>query len=131
MRHVRLCLFPLILLLADPAAAQPAAKNAPADGPARADGKSTTPAPATALPAKTNPALDAADRQARKQGLVDLNGASEEELIVLPGVGKAQAKRIIAGRPYASKATLVSRKILPRAAYDKIKDNVTVVQVSH
>jgi Helix-hairpin-helix motif len=37
---------------------------------------------------------------------VDLNAATEKELDGLPGVGPATAKKIIAGRPYASVADL-------------------------
>lgn len=33
---------------------------------------------------------------------VDINGSSEKELEKLPGIGKATAKKIVAGRPYAS-----------------------------
>ncbi len=56
---------------------------------------------------------------------LDLNSASEDDLTGLPGVGKHEAKRIIAGRPYHVKHDLVSKKILSAAAYEKLKDDVT------
>jgi DNA uptake protein ComE-like DNA-binding protein len=55
-----------------------------------------------------------------------LNAASEDELTGLPGVGKHEAKRIIAGRPYKDKHDLVSKKIMSASAYDKLKDDVDV-----
>jgi len=37
--------------------------------------------------------------------------ANREQLKTLPGIGDAEAGRIIAGRPYDSKADLVGRKV--------------------
>jgi DNA uptake protein ComE-like DNA-binding protein len=57
---------------------------------------------------------------------LDLNSASEEDLTGLPGIGKHEAKRIMAGRPYKDTHQLVSKKILSESQYEKIKDDVAV-----
>ena len=50
----------------------------------------------------------AAAKEAAKKATqkVDINSASEKDLEELPGVGPATAKKIVAGRPYASVADL-------------------------
>ena len=59
---------------------------------------------------------------------LDLNTASEHDLIKLPGVGEARAKAIMKGRPYKAKDELVDRKILTAAVYQKIKDRIIARQ---
>jgi len=56
---------------------------------------------------------------------VDLNTASEKELEELPGVGPATAKKIVAGRPYASVSDL-SKAGVPASTISKISSMVVV-----
>lgn len=60
--------------------------------------------------------------------LIDINTASEEQLKKIAGIGDEYSKKIIAGRPYAKKDQLKSRKIIPDAHYEKIKDRIIAKQ---
>lgn len=71
----------------------------------------------------------AASKTAAKQAeLVDINTATEAELVALPAIGEAYAKKIIAGRPYARKDELVSKNIMPETSYAKVKDKIIAKQ---
>ena len=87
-----------------------------------------------APPAKTTGAPQAAEKgtKAEKQvtpdNPVDINSASKAQLRKIPGVNDALADKIVAGRPYLSKAHLVTRNIMSGAHYAQIKDLIIARQ---
>ena len=58
---------------------------------------------------------------AQTQKQVDINTASEEEMVAI-GIEKAAARKIVEARPYRNKTELVSKQLLTRVQYDKLKD---------
>jgi DNA uptake protein ComE-like DNA-binding protein len=55
---------------------------------------------------------------------LDINTATKEQLEALPGIGDKYSQKIIDGRPYRAKSDLVSKHILPRSVYDKVKADI-------
>lgn len=58
--------------------------------------------------------------------LVDINKASRSELKTLPGIGDAEAAKIIAARPYMTKTDLVTKNALTLQTYDELRSKVVV-----
>lgn len=64
-----------------------------------------------------------------KEGLgrektININRASREDLLALPGLTDRQADRIVAERPFANAHDLVARRVMSDVQYDKIRSRV-------
>ncbi len=81
-----------------------------------------SPAPAARAPHQAAPAPTAR---------IDLNSASEAQLQNLPGIGPARAKAIIAARPIAKPADLVTKKVLSQGVLDGLKDRIALANINH
>lgn len=72
---------------------------------------------ASASPAEHRSTVNLDDR-------VDLNHASLEELMKVPGMTRTWAERIIRFRPYRSKQDLIDEGVVPGDVYRRIRDYV-------
>ncbi len=57
---------------------------------------------------------------------VNLNTASSNDLVLLLGLSKVQADKVVTNRPYRIKGELVAKGVLPKAIFDTIRDRITV-----
>jgi len=115
MRKLRLV---LILLCAVVALAVTQVDVAQTKAAATTAGKSATPAKKDVTKSVTK--ADAS--------LIDINTATKEQLMTLPGIGDAFSDKIIKNRPYASKNQLVSKGIIPEATYKPIASKIIAKQ---
>lgn len=77
----------------------------------------------TTSTAKAKTATSAAEK-------LDINTASRDQLQSLPGIGDAYSQKIMDNRPYKTKRDLVTKKVIPQATYDKIKDQIIAHQTA-
>ena len=71
-----------------------------------------------------------AQKATAKTGPLDINTASVDELKAIRGIGDANAKKIIDGRPYKRRNELVTKKIIPQETFDKVKNQIVAKQPS-
>lgn len=58
------------------------------------------------------------------KNLIDINKASREDLLALPGLSDREADRIVAERPFDDGHDLVKRRIISEAEYDRIQGRI-------
>jgi len=88
---------------------------------------STPKSDAAAKPASSSQAAKTVNRN-NTINAVDINSASKAELKTLPGIDDALATKIIAGRPYPSKAFLVTRNIISEGHYVQLRRQIIAMQ---
>ena len=93
-----------------------------------ADVNNTAKAAGSAVVSDVKSPAVAVAKDAAKGVLIDINSATDAELKGISGVGEAYAAKIVAGRPYAAKNQLKSRKIIPAPLYEQIKDAIIAKQ---
>ena len=97
-----------------------------------ADAKAAAPQPAASkaqtAPKSVKSGTAAKPKAAAPIKLVDINGAKKEELKTLRGISDAEADKIIAGRPYGSKAHLLTHNIVSAEVYQDLKNHVIARQ---
>ena len=111
---------PLVTVGGQPAAQVPAAAGAAAGA---AASKATA---ATQAGQKAPAQAKQAAKAAVPTGSVNLNTASKEQLVALPGIGPVKAQAIIDGRPYQKTEDVMKVKGIKQGIYNKIKDKITV-----
>jgi len=81
--------------------------------------------PTTTAPATTTKSSHH-HSSAPKMPKMDLNTASKDDLMKVPGMTSDTADKIIAARPFKSKGELESKKIVTKAEYNKMSSHLVV-----
>ncbi|UCG97484.1 MAG: helix-hairpin-helix domain-containing protein [Burkholderiales bacterium] len=81
--------------------------------------------PASAAQSKSAPANAGSEKKKPKP--VEINSATAAQLKTIPGIGDAEAQRIIINRPYMTRSHLVTKNVLSYEAYLAVKDRIIAI----
>jgi DNA uptake protein ComE-like DNA-binding protein len=85
------------------------------------------PTPPAASTAPTSPsAVKPPESTVPSGGMMNVNRASSSEMVLLLGLPKDVADRIVSNRPYKVKGELVAKNVVPKETFDMIKDRISV-----
>lgn len=86
-------------------------------------------ASAAAAQGASGPASSAATKPGPgANGIVDINNADEATLRTLPGVDAEAARKIKAGRPWATPDDLVRKRILASTTFEKVRPRLIALK---
>lgn len=89
-------------------------------------GTLTPPVPSPSAPAAAAPAPPAASAPQGMSSSMNVNKASAGDMVLVLGLSKEMADRIVANRPYRVKGELVVKNVVPKETFDMIKDRISV-----
>src|SRR5262245_33702479 len=87
----------------------------PPSSPPPASGPNIAPIPVPAAPAPQAQA-----------GLMNVNKASAGDMVLVLGISKDMADRIVSNRPYKVKGELVAKNVVPKETFDSIRERISV-----
>ena len=81
--------------------------------------------PEATAPPKPSPG-DVTSPSAGAATLMNVNKASASDMVLVLGLTKDMADRVVSNRPYRVKGELVAKNVVPKETFDMIKDRITV-----
>lgn len=86
----------------------------------------TLPSPGQSVSQQAAASLDPLQRGAPAP--VNINTASANDMVLLLGLTKEMAEKVVDNRPYRLRGELVAKQVIPKARFDAIKDRITASQ---
>ncbi|HEU4684194.1 MAG TPA: hypothetical protein VFS39_06810 [Nitrospira sp.] len=79
-----------------------------------------------AAPSSPTPASPPIASSQPPSGLMNVNKASAGDMVLVLGISKDVADRIVSNRPYKVKGELVAKNVVPKETFDMIRERISV-----